>query len=269
MADIPAYLDSCVNDGVNAIRSVCQFYDETPGKWESWKVADMGYEDHLRTILGWIKERELTLILCVTPYGTGPALPANLMQSIISLSKEYAPYVIVECENEPTNMDANTAVSSAALAMGIPPQQIQVEFVDSSDYYNLLIGPLQGKCVTCLHFVASREGLDKPWPDGWTTSPSMMRFVNELGLYPSTDGGTDGHNGQFPFPEWQQHPEAHCANADDCYQMAKWNLTEKGRGLEYLGPEMFATPYPNVSLAIPSNDCRKAMRKAFNESGVL
>jgi hypothetical protein len=51
--------------------------------------------------------------------------------------------------------------------------------------------------------------------------------------------------------------------------MAKWNLTEKGRGLEYLGPEMFATPYPNVSLAIPSNDCRKAMRKAFNESGVL
>jgi hypothetical protein len=263
MADIPEYLDALVADGVNAIRSVCEFGDETPGKWESWKVSEYGYYDHLRTILNWVKERDLTLILCVQPYGTRTPMPAAHYQGLINQALEYAPNVLVEPENEPQSNEINAIVVNLAQVMGLPNKMIQVEFVDSGEYFDLLSGPLKGEAATCLHFYASMDSITAPWPKGWTTSDGTMRLVREYRLYPSTDGGFDGHDGAFP---WWTDPTWHCASPDDAYAMAKWNLGEGGRGIELLSRSMFATDFPNVRLSIEGGrEERRLMRRAYNE----
>lgn len=263
MADIPAYLDAVVNDGCNAIRSVTQFNDETPGKWESWKLTEFGYESHLRTILSWVKERDLTMILCLQPYGDRTPLRNVQYQSLISLALEFAPNVVVEAENEPLSNDINAIVVSLAKAMGIPNNMIQVQWVDSGDYFKLVSQALNGQGISCLHFYASMDTITAPWPKGWTTSENTMKFVHQYSLYPSTDGGTDGHDGQFP---WWTGTDYHAASPDDAYRMCKWNLKELGRGLELLSKSMFVTNFPNVRLSIEGGRGeRRAMRLAYRE----
>lgn len=261
-SDIPDYLNSCVLDGVNAIRSVSQFNDETPGKWESWKVAEIGYEDHLRQIMTWVKERDLTLILCLQPYGDRTPMPTNLYQSLIYLAQSFAPNVIIEPENEPQDMTIANIVVPMAKAMGVPNSHLQVEWVDAGEYFDMVKDTLNGEGISCLHFYASMDSINAPWPKGWTTSENSMMFVRVYGLYPSTDGGLDGHDGQFP---WWTDPTWHCASPQDAYEMCRWNLSEGGRGLELLSKSMFSTDFPNVALSIEGGRAeRQAMRRAYD-----
>jgi hypothetical protein len=267
MAEIPAYLDQVVLDGLTCVRGFGQSNDNTPNLWESWRVMESGYEAHIRQILGWIKERNLTAIFTLTPYG-GEDLTDAQYVLLLNILKDFRPNIIVEIENEPlkTSIQADRLVPMIKAA-GFTESEIQVEFYDSSDFYNMLLS-LNSKAPTCLHFTAGMADVNKPHPDGWTTSPGIMDFVHIMRMYPSSDGGTGGNNGQFPFPEWKQHPEAHTSNADDAYQVTKWNLKEKGRGFEYLSPWMFTEElsYPDVKLGISGGqDVRQAIRRAYDE----
>jgi len=264
-SDIPDYLDAITVDGMNAVRGFIESNDAEAGHWESYHLADAGYEVHLRSILAAIKARDLTAIVCVTPYG-GAAYSDVQYNQVLSILKDYLPNVIVEAVNEPTDMILAKRVIDLALAAGFAPQFIQAEFVDSGEYYDELTGPLQSKAVACLHFVASMDDINAPWPAGWSTSGGMMQFVSTLGLYPSSDGGTHGHNGQFPFPEWAAHPDAHTPSAADCYAVTKWALQNGGRGYEWLSPASFPTPYPSLRAAIGAGQTsRAAMRQAYAE----
>ena len=266
-ADIPDYLDAITVDGVTAVRGVIESNDATPGHWESYHWGDAGYEDHLRTILAAIKARDLTAIICVTPYGGASYSDAQYNQ-VLAVLKDYLPNVIISPINEPTDNIINQRVVTLALASGWPAENILCEFVDSSDYYSLLHNTLGSKASGCLHFVASMADVNAPWPNGWTTSDGMMRFVHEEHVFPSTDGGTHGNDGQFPFPEWQAHPEAHCSSPDDAYQITKWIIGTGGRGFELLSKSMFAdgVPYPNARLSITAGAAeRQAMRRGYGE----
>jgi len=185
-ARLPEYYNALVIDGINAERN---FSTCAPGDpydpLDYWRFDDPEYLTVIKGRLDLIKERDLTEIVCLQPYrGT---ISDDKVRWLIRALKPYLPNIVFECVNEPTENDRQRQLVEILRAEGVPNKYIQIEFVDSGDFYDLLHKTLNDEGLATYHWTGTMETIHAPWPKGWSTSSGMMEFM-KMGLYGSNDG---------------------------------------------------------------------------------
>jgi len=185
-ARLPEYYNALVKDGVNAERN---FSTCAPGDpydpLDYWRFNDPEYLTVIKSRLALIKERDLTEIICLTPYRG--SISDDEARWLVRELKSYLPNIIFECVNEPTENERQRRLVEILKAEGIPNKFIQVQHVDSGAFYDLLHDTLNGEGLATYHWTGTLETINAPWPKGWSTSSGMMTFMT-MGLYGSNDG---------------------------------------------------------------------------------
>lgn len=275
-ADLPKLLDAMVEDGVPTLRAFAATMDGNPNVWDftmPWngydiKTVNPDYVSQVERRMRLIQERDLTAIICLTPYGLksrsdldkelGPGLGVSqdvlwspdfpvYIRNLVRLYKKFLPNVIFETINEPDNGwgRLQEQIVDICLEEGVGPELIQIEFFDSGDCARILVDKLQGKGLCSLHWTGSMNAIEAPWPKGWTDSEGSMRFM-QVGLYPNNDGG-DGF-GKGLLWSWLPKGEGRRSSPQQIFDVTKWSLKhwnkftkqdEFGRGFEHLSASGF------------------------------
>lgn len=261
------YYDALVVDGANTERNCSYFLDETDA-WKSHKFGDPDYLRHLYYRLGLVKKRDLTEIFCLTPYGGN--LSDEEIRLLIRATKLYLPNIIYEPINEPRDNERQRRIVEILKEEGIPNDFIQLNYVDSGDFFDLLKNGLKGEGLASYHRVGSMDSINASWPVGWTCSPGTLEMM-QYGLCPSNDGANDGHG-----LNWAWTDSARRSNPEEIKAVLGWSLKhynqftlqdEKGRGFEHLSAAGFQRgEFPCLEDAINfGRDERRAMLGAIND----
>lgn len=262
-ADLPAYYDALVADGVNAERSFAYFTDGDTN-WDSFLPCNPGFYEHLNYRLGLIKERDLTEIMCLTPYGGENSF--DEVREIIRRTKSFLPNIIYECVNEPTTNDRQKRIVDILKDENIPNKYIQINFLDSGEFGELLTVWLNGEGLACAHRTGSMETirLTNELGKAWEGSPGCMRLMGN-GLYGSNDGD-DVQQSAKGLTFWAQKPEDKIkyrrSDNNQITEITSWMLAHgRGVGFEVLSACGFqASEPPDLKEAIRiGRDERRAM----------
>jgi len=254
MSSIPKYLDTLVLHGINAIRSLSGFTDESLD-WASYlPYRDEEYYPHIHEILGWMQERDLTMILSLMPYKGW--YDDYVLRKLIQETKIYLPHIIYETANEEGNLDKQIHIVEMLLEEGVPEKYIQLSFVDSGDFARYIQAH---RDISCCHCCGSEETM-YVW---WIGSPGCQGLL-DLDMYPSDDG-KDAEGKSVGYTFWD-NPDARKPSPAQLYGMCKYFL-KRGVGFDHLtaaGFQGYNTPNIEVemTLGIPEMD---AMYEAYKE----
>ncbi len=245
MAGTPEYLNILVNHGVNSLRSLSGFTDESLD-WASYlPYRDEEYYPHIHEILGWIKERELTIILSLMPYNGW--YDDAILRKLIQETKIYLPNIIYETANECGDLDKQKHIVDILLEEGIPEEHIQLYWVDSGAFYDYVKAH---KMLSCCHLCGSEKTMDK-W---WINSPGCNAFM-DTGMYPSDDGpDAEMASEGYKF----EHPDSTKPSPPQLYNLCKYFL-KRTTGFDHLsasGFQGYNTPNMELemTLGIPEMD---------------
>lgn len=261
-AALPAYYDALVADGVNAERSFAYFCDGDAG-WDSYLPCNPGFYEHLTYRLGLIKERDLTEIMCLTPYDGVNSF--DEVRKLIRRTKSFLPNIIYECVNEPATNDRQKRIVDILKEEGVPNKYIQINFLDSGEFGELLTVWLNGEGLACGHRVGSMETirLTNELGKAWEGSPGCMRLMQN-GFYGSNDGD-DAQQSAKGLTFWAQKPEDKIkyrrSSNNQIADITTWMLVHgRGVGYEVLSAILFqATECPDLSKVGEGRAERRAM----------
>jgi hypothetical protein len=261
-SDLPAYYDAIAEDGPNCERNFAYFEDD--GAWTSYRPSDPDYYQHLIYRINLAVQRKITEILCLTPYGITNS--DDEIRTIIRATKQFLPYIIYEAVNEPRDNERQKEIVAILQAEGIPNKNIQIEYVDSGAFFDLLATTLKGEGLATLHWVGTMDTVDADWPMGWSTSDGTMKLMG-YGMYGSNDG-QDAARAAKGLNWWahsQMTPPVTEYRRPDNPQLAEvtpWMLAN-GRGYEHLSAAGFqASATPDLRAAIELGRAeRRAMRR--------
>jgi len=253
-ADLPAYFDCLVENGINSLRSLSAFMDESP-EWSSYVPGrDADYYEHFHYVLSLIRERDLTLILSLMPYKGW--LEDDVLRKLIQAAKIYKPNVIFEPANEERNLDRVKHIVSILEDEGITPKYISIPFIDSGDYAQYL---KDGGYISCCHCCGSEATMDK-W---WAGSPGCQQLMS-LGLYPSDDG-EDQEKQSTGYDFWS-NPQTRKPSPTQLYHLCKYFL-RRTVGFDHLSASAFrgfSTPNLKQEMELGSAEMQ-AMGRAYKE----
>ncbi len=254
-ADLPAYFDCLVENGVNSLRSLSSFMDESPD-WSSYVPGrDADYYEHFHYVLSLIRERDLTLILSLMPYKGW--LEDDALRRLIQAAKIYKPNVIFEPANEEGNLDKVKHIVSILEDEGVTPKYISIPFIDSGDYAQFL---KDGGYISCCHECGSAATMEK-W---WIGSPGCNQLM-DLGLYPSDDGA-DAERASLGYKF--EHPDSAKPSPMQLYNLCKYFL-QRTVGFDHLSAAGFqlGNNTPNLWLEMELGKPEmEAMSRAWKES---
>ncbi len=262
-ADLPAYFDALVADGVNSERSFAYFCDGD-ADWESYLPCNPGFYEHLTYRLGLIKERDLTEIMTLTPYGGQNS--DDEIRGLIRRTKSFSPNIVYHAVNEPQNNDRQKRIVEISHEEGIENKFIMIEYMDSSDFTKLLQEDLNGEGLASYHRVGSMETINAPWPVGWSTSSGTMDLM-KIGMGGSCDGSDiTGNSRGLRFWYHVQHGIMGYERPDNqqLYNITKWMLAN-GKHYEDLSAAGFQeSESPNLKKAIENGKIeRQKMYQAY------
>lgn len=243
-ADLPAYLNALVIDGIPAHRDCFCFLDSKPGdEWQSYilwvgDTYDVPNEEYYAVIdrrLQMFYDRKLTEVISLTPYGLSQNVVfdpkfQSCLRTFIRRTKKFLPYVRFETFNEPnTNEDAKVEVNKTVVEIlqseGIPNKYIQIAFADRSANSAILINTLKSEGTMSLHWVGSMETIqtgDTPWEG----SPGTQ-WLQGAGLGSSDDGQDVKRKAlglNWGYLEAQGITEAQRPNDEQEFNIVKWML---------------------------------------------
>jgi len=225
-------------DGPNAIRSFSSCVPE-PG-WNFYQLGDPDYYEHLAYWLGLLKARDLTAIITLQPYGA--EISDDDARRLIRACLPYSPNIIFEAINEPRNNERQKQLVEILKSEGVENKFIQIEWADEGAFFDLMENTLQGEGLATLHWCGTMATINAPHPQGWATSEGCLYLVT-IGLYPSSDGSTDGHGPDFPWA-FNRTPTPEEAKAVLAWSLNHHNdftgAIEHGRGFEMLSAQGFA-----------------------------
>jgi hypothetical protein len=252
---LPGYYD-LMAQYVNAERNFAVYLDDDTG-YRPWNGDDLTSinEEYYATLdrrMTLVKERDLTEIVTIGPYAGYDlrGLPAfgTYVGNFVERTEKWLPNIIYETWNEPPNEpEWQKFIVDILLENGVPQENIQLAYADSSDWYAILSEDLGGKGLACYHWTGSMEAINAPWPAGWSTSSGMMQLMT-LGLYGSDDGG-DGY-GQGLYWEFQRNipgcdegclQQYRRPSNQQIYEVTTWML-QNGKGFEHLSAAGFQKP---------------------------
>lgn len=295
---LPEYFDALVADGITVTRGFMATMDGTsdwnffmPWIGQDMKTKNPEYFGHfddgqpsiwipgvIERRLKMIKDRDLTAICTIVPYGGGemtwsPDFPIYL-DNILELLKPFLPNIIIETVNEggAGSERAQRMIVDAAIQKGFPLEHIQLSPWDGGGYAELLGTVLNGQGLGCWHWYGTMESVEAPWPKGWTDSPGGLELL-KLGTYLSNDGAGDGHGLKF---SWDPDGVVQRSNPQELYGITRWGLRhynkftgklEEGRGFEHLSAAAFQTTgRPDLRAAIEiGREERQAMARAYRD----
>lgn len=256
---LPYYYDTLALMGINAERNFVWFTDEIPGRRESYILdRDPDYFEHLHTRLRMVRERDLTEILCLTPY-LG-YISDDQLRRVIRETIIYSPNIIYECYNEPFENQKQERVVRILHEEGVPNSQIQINWINSLEYLDLLGDGLDGQGLAAKHNVGSMETIDDP-ANGWADVGDI-----EAGRYGCDDGGDSRNMSRGLQWSWLDGDEGRRPSNDQLFEIVKFMLLHT-RGFDHLSAAGFQyTDAPDLisvmTLGIPE---MAAMKKAWNE----
>jgi hypothetical protein len=259
---LPAYYDELAKDGVNAIRSFLQTQDSTPN-WPIWNIDEPGYFGMLRRRLKMIKDRDLTAIVSLKPYGGD--LPWDEYRKLIALCMEFMPNVVFEPVNEPAAMDLPLQIAGILRSeFNVADSHIMFGYVDSGVFGDEMLR-MGGKGLASCHRVGSMATVNGPYPIGWAGSSGTMKLMG-LGMTGSNDGDDAGkgvHGDLF----YGLNPASQRPTTGELFACASW-MMKNGKGYEHLSAKAFlASEEPNLrALTELCWDEAVALRKAEDAS---
>jgi hypothetical protein len=176
-------------------------------------------------------------------YDDPPTVAAFLrwVDTFVDRTKHVLPYIIYETANEGGNFGWHRSVISHLLTRGVPLDNIQIEWWDSSEYWELLSADLQGKGLAATHCVGSERSVD------WYRAGAKHDYLLPAGDYPSSDGPdfygeAKGLKGKW-WPDQAKRPN----NSQQTYIVATIRSLG-GRGFEHL------SAVPMINQDLPSLD---------------
>jgi hypothetical protein len=256
---LPAYYDELAKDGVNAIRSFLATFDGTPN-WPTYNGHEPDHLDMLRRRLKMIKDRDLTAIVSLKPYGG--SLSWDDYRVLIHLCLEFAPNVIFEPINEPMENSFQAQVYGILKnEFHVEDRFIQFNWVDSSDFKASMVA-MQGRGLASCHGVATMETINAPYPMGWAGSSGTMELMS-LGMGGSNDGKDAAGASQGAY-FYGLSPDSRRPNLVQLKDCATWML-QNGKAYEHLSALAFAKQEEPDIRAITEygRDERKMFRAAL------
>ena len=274
-ADLAEYYDTLVEDGINSERNFATFLDEDeywkahrPWVGEDLDVVNEEYYQVFDRRMAFVVERRLTEVVTIGPY-SGYHLKSNLkfpdyVREFIRRTKKWIPYIIYETWNEPTGVpgeqyDSQKLIVDILKTEGIR-EHVQVNWFDSSLFYQLISEDLQGKGLAAIHWYGSEQSAD-------TLKVGMMAsHLIPNGTYPCSDG-EDWHREAkgLDWP-WDTTKEYRRPSVEQIRYISKVISELGGKGFDHLSASGFQPnkKTPNLKTAIDlGREERRAMGEVF------
>jgi hypothetical protein len=271
-ARLPELLDAYVEDGINARRNCSTIAPGDPNDpLDYWRFGDAEYLPVIKHRLDLIKERDLTEIIVLKPYGMG--ITDDEARTLIRELKPYLPNVILEMVNEPGCDNWQRHLAELALAEGWPLKYLALEYVHHCGSASDLILELtpNGEAIVSYHWIGSMETVGEIWrPEDYPGSDSW-RLI-KMGFFGSNDG-QDQKQAALGLKFW-----LHCQPAtftdeyrrsspEQLHDVSKWMWQNGAIGFEDLSASaLLRSASPNMDDAISIGRAeRLAMAQAYEE----
>lgn len=254
---LPAYYDALARDGVNAIRSFLATFDGTPA-WPTYNGHESDHFDMLRRRLKMIKDRDLTAVLSLTPYGG--SLSMDGYRDLIRLGMEFAPNVVFEQMNEPTSNELQAQVVGILVnEFSVPKKNIMVSFIDNSDWLALMEQPGMKDAPLSAHGFGTMESVNSVFGAGGNAD-KILAWGDFCG---SNDGGDRAGKSDGAY-FYGLNPLSRRPNIQQLQSTATFML-RNGVGFEHLSALAFSKQEePDLKVITEyGRDERRALRAAL------